>query len=122
MATPTDPTQTLEWWAVLGYVGTLTFGSRFAVQWLASERAGKSVVPRVFWHISIVGSLVMLAYAYFVTRATGWKNGLPLLLAYAPNAIVYYRNLMLIDKHERERAIAPPPAQAATVEEASFHA
>jgi lipid-A-disaccharide synthase-like uncharacterized protein len=96
-----------SWWAILGYAGTVIFGSRFFVQWIASERAGKSVIPRAFWYISIVGSLIMLAYACCVTNEIGWKAGLPLILAYAPNAFVYFRNLMLLDRHEKE---APAPA------------
>jgi lipid-A-disaccharide synthase-like uncharacterized protein len=103
-----------DYWELLGYAGTAIFGCRFFVQWIASERAGRSVVPKVFWHISILGTLVMLLYAIFVTNAIGLKKGLPLILAYAPNAFVYFRNLMLIDKHEK--AGPPAPADAATVE------
>ncbi len=120
------PDDVMEWWAWLGIAGTAIFGSRFFVQWVASERAGKSVVPRVFWHISILGSLVMLVYALFSAHKMGWKNGIGLILAYAPNCIVYVRNLMLLDRHEKMLAprVAPAPAQAvtSTEEEASTHA
>ncbi len=94
-------------WELIGYLGTGIFGVRFFAQWIASERAGRSVVPKVFWHLSIAGSLLMLAFALHIAGEVGWTKGLPLVLAYAPNALIYVRNLMLI---ERERLAAPEPA------------
>ncbi|HDO34228.1 MAG TPA: hypothetical protein ENH08_03805, partial [Chromatiales bacterium] len=44
---------------ILGLIGTVTFSMRFIIQWLASERAGKSVIPTNFWYWSIGGSLLM---------------------------------------------------------------
>jgi lipid-A-disaccharide synthase-like uncharacterized protein len=52
-------------WKVIGLTGALLFGSRWLVQFLASRRAGKPVIPRVFWYMSIVGSLMTLAYFVF---------------------------------------------------------
>jgi hypothetical protein len=31
---------------------------RFLVQWIESERAGRSVVPDSFWHLSIAGAML----------------------------------------------------------------
>ena len=39
----------LSWWVALGFVAQAMFFMRFAVQWIASERAGRSVVPTAFW-------------------------------------------------------------------------
>ena len=52
-------------WKVIGLTGALLFGSRWVVQFLASRRAGKPVIPRVFWYMSIVGSLMTLSYFVF---------------------------------------------------------
>jgi lipid-A-disaccharide synthase-like uncharacterized protein len=52
-------------WKVIGLTGALLFGSRWLVQFLASRRAGKPVIPRVFWYMSIVGSLMTLSYFVF---------------------------------------------------------
>lgn len=49
-------------WKLIGYTGTLLFGGRWLVQVVASKQAGKPVVPRIFWYMSIVGSLMTLAY------------------------------------------------------------
>lgn len=50
-------------WLVIGFSGQLLFAMRFLLQWLCSERQRKSVIPISFWYFSIVGGLVLLAYA-----------------------------------------------------------
>ena len=52
-----------SWWVVLGLVAQAMFFMRFAVQWIASERAGRSVVPTAFWIFSVVGGLLLLIYS-----------------------------------------------------------
>ena len=62
----------LEWtgihmspWKLIGLVGALMFGGRWLVQFIASKRKGKPVIPRLFWYMSIVGSLMTLSYFVF---------------------------------------------------------
>ena len=50
-------------WLALGFLGQGLFAGRFVVQWIASERRGASVVPRLFWWLSIGGGLCLLSYA-----------------------------------------------------------
>lgn len=50
-------------WLVIGFLGQALFGSRFFVQWVASERRRRSIVPVAFWYLSIAGSALLLAYA-----------------------------------------------------------
>lgn len=52
-------------WKLIGLVGALMFGGRWLVQFVASKREGKPVIPRLFWYMSIVGSLMTLAYFVF---------------------------------------------------------
>lgn len=49
-------------WKLIGYAGALLFASRWLVQFVASRRAGRPVIPRVFWYMSIAGSLMVLSY------------------------------------------------------------
>ena len=51
------------WWLSLGFIAQALFFMRFFVQWVASEKAGRSVVPLAFWYLSISGSLLLLFYA-----------------------------------------------------------
>lgn len=55
-------------WKLIGYVGALMFGGRWLVQFIASKRAGKPVIPRVFWYMSVVGSLMTLSYFLFSAK------------------------------------------------------
>ena len=64
-----NPILWLEWtgihitsWKLNGYTGALMFGGRWLVQFIASKRAGKPVIPRLFWYMSVLGSLMTLAY------------------------------------------------------------
>ncbi|HTV27768.1 MAG TPA: lipid-A-disaccharide synthase N-terminal domain-containing protein [Xanthobacteraceae bacterium] len=55
----------LDWWVLLGFVAQGLFATRFLVQWIASERAGRSVIPLAFWIFSICGGLLLLVYALY---------------------------------------------------------
>ncbi|MBI4422260.1 MAG: lipid-A-disaccharide synthase N-terminal domain-containing protein [Elusimicrobia bacterium] len=86
-------------WLVVGTLAQLCFFSRFLVQWLASEARGESVVPTCFWHLSLLGSAGLLAYA--------WHAKDPVFIAgQSMGLLVYSRNLYLI---ARKNACPPPP-------------
>jgi lipid-A-disaccharide synthase-like uncharacterized protein len=53
----------LDWWIALGFVAQLMFTARFAVQWIASERENRMVIPIAFWFFSIGGGVLLLVYA-----------------------------------------------------------
>ena len=55
----------LDWWVLLGFIAQGLFTMRFLVQWIASERAGHSVIPVAFWIFSIVGGVLLLVYALY---------------------------------------------------------
>jgi lipid-A-disaccharide synthase-like uncharacterized protein len=76
-------------WLAIGLAGNAAFFARFLVQWIASERRGRSYVPIAFWYLSIAGSLVLLAYALH-------RRDPVFTLAFLPNCVVYVRNLILI--------------------------
>lgn len=76
-------------WALLGLVGSIIFYGRFYVQWLASEREKKSVIPVSFWYMSSIGSLLVFAYSVH-RRSPGAAFG------QCFNILVYSRNLIHI--------------------------
>ena len=81
-------------WIAVGFLGQLAFSARFVLQWLASERARRSVVPRAFWYCSLVGSSILLAYA--IHRMD------PVFMAgQAGGLAIYLRNLHLIAAEAR---------------------
>src|SRR5271163_5341222 len=82
-------------WALIGFAGQALFASRFIVQWLESEREGRSVIPVAFWYCSLAGGIVTLAYTIHL-------QSVPLSIGQASGLIVYSRNLYLIF---RERSL-----------------
>jgi lipid-A-disaccharide synthase-like uncharacterized protein len=93
------------WW-VVGLLGQAFFFSRFLVQWIASERAGRSVMPRVFWLLSLVGGSLLAIYAV--------HRGEPVfLLGQVVGLFVYSRNLMLA--RERPATLLATPPESAGV-------
>ncbi|MBP0575836.1 lipid-A-disaccharide synthase N-terminal domain-containing protein, partial [Mycobacterium tuberculosis] len=74
-------------WIIIGLVGQFLFMMRFVVQWLASERAKRSVVPVAFWFFSIGGGVVLLIYSL--------QRMDPVFIAgQGLGLIIYIRNLM----------------------------
>ena len=55
-------------WKLIGYTGALMFGGRWLVQFVASHRAGKPVIPRLFWVMSLAGSVMTLSYFVFSAK------------------------------------------------------
>ena len=55
-------------WKLIGLTGALMFGGRWLVQFIASRRQGKPVIPRAFWYMSIAGSLMTLSYFIFSAK------------------------------------------------------
>lgn len=82
-------------WETTAFVGEAIFGGRFILQWIVSEYRKQSYVPVAFWYMSIVGSIILLAY--FVHKAS-----LALIIAFAVQILIYVRNLVLIRKRKRQ--------------------
>lgn len=76
-------------WIVIGFVGQALFSARFIVQWLASERVKRSIVPRAFWYFSLAGGATLLAYAIH-------KSDPVFIAGQGLGLLVYLRNLYLI--------------------------
>jgi lipid-A-disaccharide synthase-like uncharacterized protein len=74
---------------LIGYVAQAMFAMRFVVQWIASERAGKSVVPTAFWVFSIGGGIMLLGYAIY-------RKDPVFIIGQAFGVFVYLRNLQFV--------------------------
>lgn len=83
------------WWVAFGLFGQLMFTGRFVIQWIASERAGRSTVPLAFWYFSIAGALILFTYAVY-------RQDPVFILGQSFGIVVYSRNLWLIHKEKRE--------------------
>ena len=88
-----------SWWVALGLIGQLFFASRFIIQWVASERKGKSVIPVPFWYLSLGGSAILLIYSIHIADPV-------FILANILNSFIYIRNLMLIGREKQANRAA----------------
>lgn len=78
-----------DFWLAFGIIAQLVFTGRFLVQWIASERAGRSVIPVAFWVLSMIGGMMTLVY--------GVQKREPVIIMGQVLAVfIYVRNLMLI--------------------------
>lgn len=82
-------------WLIIGLMGQLLFSLRFFVQWLASEKEKKSIIPVSFWYFSIAGSFLLLTYAIH-------RQDPVFILGQSMGFVIYFRNLMLIDKNKKD--------------------
>jgi lipid-A-disaccharide synthase-like uncharacterized protein len=76
-------------WVAFGLLAQVMFMGRMVVQWLHSERARRSVVPPVFWWMSLLGATMLLIY--FV-----WRRDIVGVLGQSAGWLIYVRNLWLI--------------------------
>jgi lipid-A-disaccharide synthase-like uncharacterized protein len=79
---------------LLGLIGQGFFTMRFLVQWIASERAGRSVIPFSFWIFSVGGGLMLFAYSL-------WRRDLVFILGQGLGLFIYLRNISLLVKEKR---------------------
>ena len=81
-------------WIGIGLFGQALFSARFVIQWLASERERRSIIPVAFWYFSIAGGVTLLAYAIY-------RQDPVFILGQSTGVLIYARNLYLIHVERR---------------------
>ena len=84
-------------WLMIGFLGQAVFTARFLAQWVASERRRDSVVPVVFWWLSLAGGFILLSYAVH-------RRDPVIVVGQSMGVFIYVRNLMLVAKGRRRDA------------------
>ena len=98
----------VNYWTIFGLVGNVMFTSRFVVQWYVSEKLKQSVIPKNFWHLSLLGGIIQLVYAVHL-------GAIPIILGYLLPPVIAARNLVLIARQKNhppddDNDTPPPPA------------
>ena len=83
-------------WLGIGFLGQALFSMRFIIQWLHSERLGRSDVPLAFWYFSVLGGLVLTTYAFY-------RRDPVFILGQGIGLFIYLRNLWLIMRERRRQ-------------------
>lgn len=85
-------------WLSIGLLGQSMFVMRWFIQWLASEREKRLVVPELFWYASLAGGLMVLAYGIYKPD--------PVIILGQFGVFIYARNVYFL---WRQKGAAPPP-------------
>src|SRR6266536_1963417 len=89
----------LDWWIALGFLAQALFSARFLVRWIASERAGRSVIPLAFWLFSVGGGTLLLVYALH-------RKDPVFIAGQALGLLIFARSLDFIHRGRRHAAVA----------------
>jgi lipid-A-disaccharide synthase-like uncharacterized protein len=84
-------------WVAIGLAGQFFFTMRFVLQWIATEKKKKSVIPVSFWYFSILGSIILLCYSVY-------RQDPVFILGQAFGMTVYFRNLYFVRKEKNHAA------------------
>ncbi|MCB1127503.1 MAG: lipid-A-disaccharide synthase N-terminal domain-containing protein [Verrucomicrobiae bacterium] len=105
----------IEWhfWKAVGWLGNAVFFSRFLVQWYATERQRRVVIPVAFWWLSLTGAMLLFSYALFYRRDSVF------IFAYAFTWIPYLRNL-IIHRRTVARACKCPDCGGEVPDQANY--
>lgn len=83
-----------DFWTIWGFVGQVIFFLRFIVQWWVTEKKKESIIPDSFWYLSIIGTLILIIYA--------WKRGdIVFILGFSMTLVVYARNIYFSFKKKK---------------------
>jgi lipid-A-disaccharide synthase-like uncharacterized protein len=99
-------------WLGIGFLGQGLFSMRFIIQWLHSERLGRSVVPLAFWYFSVLGGTVLTIYAIYRADPV-------FILGQGMGLVIYFRNLYLIMRERRQQReqVESEPVEGDVVEQ-----
>ena len=103
----------IEWhfWKVVGWTGNIAFSSRFFVQWWATERQKRVVVPVVFWWLSLFGSGCLLAYSVYQRDSVFFFSYVFTWIPYIRNLIIGYRHTKAQLTCRSCETVCPPRAR-----------
>lgn len=90
-------------WLCIGFLGQGLFFMRFFVQWLASERQKKSVIPTAFWYFSLAGGATLFSYALY-------RQDPVFIIGQGTGLFIYLRNLYFIIYHKSSDEETPKTA------------
>ena len=86
-------------WLAIGFFGQAMFSMRFILQWVASERAKRSIIPVAFWFFSVAGGAILLAYALY-------RRDPVIIAGQAAGLVIYARNIYLILREKQGASLA----------------
>lgn len=81
-------------WVLFGFFAQFVFFLRFIVQWIASEKHKKVVIPMMFWYLSIIGAIMIFIYATY-------RKDIVFMTSSSLSLVIYARNIILHNKNNK---------------------
>jgi len=78
-------------WIAVGVVGQGLFALRFLIQWAVTELRQKSVIPAIFWYISVAASILLLS-------SHAQRHEWLFAVGISTTLLVYLRNIYMIHR------------------------
>jgi len=83
----------LDFWITFGLLSQFFFFLRFLIQWYVSEKKKASVIPDVFWYLSVLGATGLLIYSVH-------RQDLVFILGNSVGVLIYLRNIYFIRRQK----------------------
>ena len=83
---------------IIGFTGQAFFFLRFFFQWLHSERQKKSVIPEIFWYLSLLGGFFLLIYAIL-------RKDIVFIIGQSTGTFIYLRNIYFLRRERRKNRV-----------------
>jgi len=72
----------------IGFIAQILFSSRLIIQWIASEKQRKIIIPALFWSLSLIASFLLFVYGYL-------RDDFAIMFGQSLTYFIYIRNLQL---------------------------
>ena len=94
-------------WKAIGLAGTLLFTARWFVQFYATRKHRKVVVPMMFWYLSVSGSALTLAYFIW-----GKNDSVGIIQTAFPMFVSIYNVVAHLRQHRQETVSPGGPEES----------
>lgn len=84
---------------IIGFTGQFLFFMRFLLQWIKSEQEQRSVIPELFWYLSLGGGIFLLVYAVL-------RGDIVFIIGQSTGTFIYLRNIWFLRKERRQQQVA----------------
>lgn len=84
-------------WTLVGLSAQGLFFLRFIIQWYYSEKAKKTVIPNIFWYLSLLGAFLTIFYALI-------RKDIVFLITGLLQMVLYGRNLFIAKNNKKNES------------------
>jgi len=84
---------TIDAWVLVGFLGQFFFFLRLMIQWIDSERSGRSTIPIMYWYLSAMGSVMIFIYTLHTRDPVFFAGQVIAFSIYVRNIVLHRRGV-----------------------------